>query len=73
MRRGDEDAYMLCNRSWEMPLHHGQPDFRHPDHLLPRGEVRVRVTVRGDDLTDSVFEFGIRPLDGASEPYANRR
>lgn len=62
---------MLCNRSWEMPLHRGQPDSRHPDHLLPRGEVRVRVTVRGDDLEDSVSEFGIRPLDGTWEPYAS--
>lgn len=65
---GDDDAFILCNRSWEMPLQHGQPDFRHPELLLPRGRVEVEVTVRGDELEDSSCTFSIEPTDGVWRP-----
>jgi hypothetical protein len=53
----DPHIYMLCNRSWEMFLHLGQDGLRHPEYLVPGKEASVRVTVRGDDMEDCVYEF----------------
>jgi hypothetical protein len=66
---GDGSAYMLCNRSWEMPLVRGQPDFRMPEFLLPLSVVNVRVTVRGDEMDDQPYEFPIGPVDGVWIPH----
>ncbi len=65
---GDARAFMLSNRSWEMPLQHGQNDFRHPDHELPAEPLLVLVTVRGDDMNDCTFEFALSSVNGTWQP-----
>jgi hypothetical protein len=61
---GADELYILCNRSWEMPLHHGRLNFQHPDLLLPVGALTVKVTVRGDDMDDQVHTVTLHPGDG---------
>jgi hypothetical protein len=67
---GDASAFMLCNRSWKMPLVYGQNHFRMPAFLLPPSDpVSVRVTVRGDEMDDCAYEFVLRHLAGLWQPY----
>jgi hypothetical protein len=67
---GDPAAYALCNRLWEMPLHHNRLNFQHPEFVLPVDDVQVTVTVRGEDLRDSSYTFAIRPINGEWLPHA---
>jgi hypothetical protein len=64
--RGDADLYAFGNRSYEMPLQHRVPDFRHPELRLVGSEAfDVDVVLRADEVVQPLKKtFALKRVNG---------